>query len=382
MSFVTFSSRTRSRSTYVSGHRMHHDKKTATEDGNLSDMAILDALNYFGSAFRPFHVSQKHTLNPSMSRTKVRRICEYMRKMEVPTTSISIAKRLPRLPMTLACFPKDHCVEIDEGGKICTDRSLPATPDEIANPVLPQGLQELVAKTSDVKNVLDSPVLDIFSKSVSPSAKPRSFSMTRRRSSCNMPTLQRILPLNCVPQYTIYDFEGFKIPFPVHPCSSPITPLDQIIHTPRAPPVLHPDARRGSWSPVTGTGYSSNSPQISSSFMSPSVRVAGRMRGAMPSTSDRRRLSVVAPPEAPPMHAPRRLSYSKAFAKHNSTSPLSGRKNSATLGEGLACCPENELLASPLAIRSSTQRTVLDTCGAEGIFSKDFSFTSPQAAKV
>jgi hypothetical protein len=343
-----------------------------------------------------------------VSGPKVRLILKYMREIGVPTTPALLAKRLVHLDLALArslesLFCAGLCLECihrpligatlgnrGKEDKVYANCSLLATPGDFTTIVNPQGLQALVEKTSDAKDVLDSSVPDISAKSGSPLAKPPSSSMSRRRSSCNMPTLQRILPLNCVPQYTIHDFDGFKIPFPLHPCSTPITPLDQIIHTPRDPPEIQPDARRGSWSPIIATGSSSDSPQVLSPSMSPSVRMAGRLgvRRAMPLTTDRRRLSVVAPPEAPPMHAPRRLSYSKAFGKHNGSSPLSSRKNSATLGEGLACCPENELLASPLAIRSSAsapQRAVLDTCGAEGIFSKDFSFTfsaSPQAAKV
>ncbi|KAF8969789.1 hypothetical protein BDZ97DRAFT_1792644 [Flammula alnicola] len=168
-------------------------------------------------------------------------------------------------------------------------------------------------------------------------------SMSRRRLSSNIPALQGHLSFSISQEActnTSIGTPGFEDLFPINSCSTPITPLDQIIHTPLCPPLLQsPDTRKKTL--VDSGTYRSPTSKI---FMP---------RNAVSRVSDniRRRLSVVAPPEAMPMHAPRRLSYSLTYGK--TRSPLT-RRNGPLSSEMLNSCIETELLASPLVILPSS----------------------------
>lgn len=209
-------------------------------------------------------------------------------------------------------------------------------------------------------------------------------SMSYRRHAANIPTLQRPLSFT-MPQFfptnrSSGDHSSEPV-FPIDPCSTPITPLDKIIHTPLYPPSLRrPDIKRMP-SDVPVDIAEDSAPYLCST---PGYFTLG---SALSKVSDhiRRRLSVVSPPEARSMHAPRRLSYSHTYGK--AKSPLKRRAAAASTELLDSCTETSDLLASPLVIITSSSNRQLESaawvdkngCGA------DFSFSlrgSPITVKV
>lgn len=159
--------------------------------------------------------------------------------------------------------------------------------------------------------------------------------------------------------------------------ATPITPLDKILHTPACPPSLQRSYVRDddALAAVKTPENTATSPPQSQYLISSKAlcRVSDNVR---------RRLSVVAPPEAMPMHAPRRLSYSHTYGKPRS--PLA-RRIAPNSSDVLASCAETDLLASPLVILpSSTFKQSIDWTDGGGYMS-DFHFpsvASPRGVKV
>lgn len=160
------------------------------------------------------------------------------------------------------------------------------------------------------------------------------------------------------------------------PCSTPITPLDKILRTPPYPPSVRRPSIRNALATLART------PESLATFSSSSKYSLSNKAICKVSENIRRRLSVVAPPDAMPMHAPRRLSYSHTFGKPRS--PLRRRNTPASL-ENLDSCTESDLLASPLVILPSSSHKQFLSCTDSGVQTLDISFSSvasPRQMKV
>lgn len=141
--------------------------------------------------------------------------------------------------------------------------------------------------------------------------------------------------------------------------STPITPFDQIMHTPLQPPELpRPGTRK-----TPNSGTSDCLPLVK-----PICYISTVLTSELPSTpvliplqNTARRSSVVAPPNATPMRAPRRLSYTRTFGVGRTTLPLTSVRIATSPSDNPRTCTENSiLLASPVAIRSSNSFTPIE----------------------
>ena len=160
------------------------------------------------------------------------------------------------------------------------------------------------------------------------------------------------------------------------PCSTPITPLDKILRTPPYPPSVRRPGIRNTLATIART------PESLATFSSSSKYSLSNKAICKVSENIRRRLSIVAPPDAMPMHAPRRLSYSHTFGKPRS--PLRRRNTPASL-DNLDSCTESDLLASPLVILPSSSHKQFLSWTDSGVKTLDISFSSvasPRQMKV
>ncbi|KJA27418.1 hypothetical protein HYPSUDRAFT_35312 [Hypholoma sublateritium FD-334 SS-4] len=180
-------------------------------------------------------------------------------------------------------------------------------------------------------------------------SEPRDIpSISFRRLGSNIPALQR---------HTVFSLSQYASPngkadtrpweyFLRSPCPTPITPLDKILRTPPYPPSLQrPDMRKSLSTTAART------PESLATFSQSSKYSVSNKAICKVSENIRRRLSIVAPPDAMPIHAPRRLSYSHTCGKPRS--PLR-RRNVPTSSENLDSSAESDLLASPLVILPSS----------------------------
>lgn len=180
------------------------------------------------------------------------------------------------------------------------------------------------------------------------SFRSRSRSLSQRRSSLS---LQLQLPS--------HSFLSTSFCPPADSCFGPFTPHSQILHTPPFPPEMPRHTKRGTPRRLTSPPYPTNA-SLTPIF---EASVSG-MNWQM---------SPVAPTEAIRMHAPRRLSYSRAPARKNSLT-TSNYTDYTLSGE--------KVLASPVTIKSSSCTPESPT---EVVSRKDsfFSFQgSPTALKV
>ncbi|RDB24127.1 hypothetical protein Hypma_008783 [Hypsizygus marmoreus] len=172
-------------------------------------------------------------------------------------------------------------------------------------------------------------------------------SMSRRRLALNIPILQRHLSfashrnsrLISSPDASPHDFF-------LSMAELPITPTGQILHTPSYPPALiRQDSRmspfhKGNVRPWSSL-FSSESPLEPTQLSPQQSHTPGSSSPSLQILT--RRLSLAAPPEASPVHLPRRLSYSHTFSRN--LSPIAQSP--------LAHCPiYDKSLASPLSIRT------------------------------
>lgn len=179
-------------------------------------------------------------------------------------------------------------------------------------------------------------------------------SMSQRRLALNIPVLQRHL------SFTAYRDPAPLISLnspptsllPLAECLTPITPADQIIHTPLCPPQINrldpkltPTRRTTISRNSLYTSPCGSSPYCpSSNPQSPMFRI---LKPSKPSTQTlARRPSLVAPPDASPVHMPRRLSYSRAFANIR-LSPISSKFETPS-----PSCTDTRGLDSPLTINT------------------------------
>lgn len=179
--------------------------------------------------------------------------------------------------------------------------------------------------------------------------------MSQRRLALNIPVLQRHL------SFTTYrnsaPLISFNSPplslFPLTDCLTPITPAEQILHTPLCPPQINrldpmatPNRQSsGSWNSMFASPSGSSSLYCPSS--SPRLPEIGVLKPSKPSIQSlARRLSLVAPPDASPVHMPRRLSYSRTFANIK-LSPISSK-----VGTSSITCADTQGLDSPLTINT------------------------------
>lgn len=178
--------------------------------------------------------------------------------------------------------------------------------------------------------------------------------MSQRRLALNIPALQRHL------SFTTYRDSAPLISFnspplnllPLADCLTPITPAEQILHTPLCPPQINrldpkvmPNRQSGSRNSMFASPYGSSSPYCPpSSPRSPEIDVLKPPKPSIQSLA--RRLSLVAPPDASPVHMPRRLSYSRTFANIK-LSPISSK-----VGTSSITCADTQGLDSPLTINT------------------------------
>jgi hypothetical protein len=178
--------------------------------------------------------------------------------------------------------------------------------------------------------------------------------MSRRRLALNIPILQRHLSFtahrNPAPMIS-FNSPSLSL-LPLIGCLTPITPTEQMVHTPLYPPQLNrPDpkmspARRKSvsWNSIFFSPYASSSPHFTSS--PPQLPDLDLPRPSKPTIQSlTRRLSLVAPPDASPVHMPRRLSYSR-FANIK-LSPLLSKTGTTPI-----TCADANGLDSPLVINT------------------------------
>lgn len=171
-------------------------------------------------------------------------------------------------------------------------------------------------------------------------------SMSRRRLALNIPSLQRHLSFTSHRNPTTL-ISPDSSPFELLSvgCLTPMTPAEQIMHTPCHPPDLIRQVpnvtpfQRPALRPWN-SNFSSYLPSLlDTAILSPRITDDFNSASSL-SQPPARRLSIVTPPDASPVRVPRRLSYS-----HNLTrSPFSGSQSNRT--------PLDKALESPLCIRS------------------------------
>ncbi|KAF5386721.1 hypothetical protein D9615_001834 [Tricholomella constricta] len=189
------------------------------------------------------------------------------------------------------------------------------------------------------------PPRSAVSSDLIPQAEPEK-SMSRRRPVLNIPALQPNLSLtsSCGTK-SIFPSEGsiFEL-LSLAECLTPITPVEKMLHTPSCPPSLVRHATNVSWPrrEPRRSGKSNLSPYspLLPDFAQPSPQFLATPQTSSPSVQVlHRRLSLVVPPDASPVYAPRRLSYSRSFLRTNLImTPVNP--------------PSDKKLASPLSIRS------------------------------
>lgn len=195
-------------------------------------------------------------------------------------------------------------------------------------------------------------------------------SISFRRLGSNIPALRRH-PVFSLPQHASPNGKVDMRPwecFSRSPCSSPITPLDKILHTPPYPPSLQRPDIRNSLSTIA-----IRTPESLATFSQSSKYSVSNKAICKVSENIRRRLSIVAPPDAMPNAAPRRLSYSHTYGKPRS--PLR-RRNAPSSSENLDSCSESDLLASPLVIMPSSSHKQNLGWTDSGGHTSDISFSS------
>ncbi|KIM48840.1 hypothetical protein M413DRAFT_21151 [Hebeloma cylindrosporum] len=142
---------------------------------------------------------------------------------------------------------------------------------------------------------------------------------------------------------------GFGIPS--DHSTPPITPFDQIMHTPLQPPELpRPQTRKTPNSNASDCAL----PLVGPIYYLSTVLTSGLPGAPAPSPNTVRRFSVVAPPNATPMRAPRRLSYTRTSGVGRTTLPPNSVRMATSPSDNPRTCTDSSiLLASPVAIRSS-----------------------------
>lgn len=143
-------------------------------------------------------------------------------------------------------------------------------------------------------------------------------------------------------------------------CSTPYTPLNQILRTPPYPPQLQHMAIKRTpprsipfVSPWSTTEAIKRTPPRSITFVSPwstteSCGISTPL-SKFAAVSLNRRLSTVVPPDAIPLRAPRRLSYSHGY--RNFSQPCSGAVDASDLENTNS---NAKPLASPVTLRSAS----------------------------
>lgn len=184
---------------------------------------------------------------------------------------------------------------------------------------------------------------------------PLSGSMSARRLAANIPVLHRRLSLSAYrdPRTTLASHTPIFSFAPFLQCSTPLTPANQVLHTPLSPPDLLRRDRKEMLEKRKTTSLewprSPTSPDAIQSSPSPTPCTPDALHCG-PAQNLMRRLSIATSPDARSLNLPRRLSYS--HISNASSSPLTIRPDSSPFS-ARSVQPFNGALASPLYIRSA-----------------------------
>lgn len=226
-------------------------------------------------------------------------------------------------------------------------------------------LKHLAADTdhekAELKNIFEKPRLASFKGPTILYKLPllATNSMSQRRRASNMPALQQHLNLGV--SRDPLSFTSLEAPvtlYSLRECSTPITPADRMVHTPRYPPQLvrHDPKRTPSRKNNNCRGWRSSfsspyeSPGISTSVQTPQTPECSRADATQRVT---RQIALASPLDTTLFQVPWRLSYSRTMARISS--PLALEVGTSPTHRAYALMSENnrrEVLASPLNIRS------------------------------
>ncbi|CAA7270147.1 unnamed protein product [Cyclocybe aegerita] len=341
---------------------------------------MLEALESCG---RPSRQHRRTLLAPIVfdNLALYRRIHGYMRKVETHSLSVRTSKaHLSRLSsIALLCLKHIN-------SRLPVPTETIQTTRTSKSPVNTKTLSKY-AISSEYSPVPTNCFAICSSSDISPAPRHLSdcLSMSRRRLASNIPTLQSRLSFtstSCdIKTNWPTEIPSFQMLFPIDACSTPITPLEQILHTPFHPPALQrpsPTARGNNPGPSVWTSVDH------SADLSPLANIFSFKFSLCP---DReilaRRHSVVSPPEVPPLNPPRRLSYSHSSKRD--TSPIVSRQFVTAIPLDGSTPSRNLTLASPVAIRPSSASRAPGSGAGDGHCRQDIRFstlTSPHVIKV